>query len=393
MKEVDGNLSGRMRYVEPWVEPLVYNRISTDVRWHVFDGSPLPSGIEGTLDSIELVRTIAREPLPTGILVLHVTIIATNGGELRSYLDRLTNHNIRHRSSIRDWVRGLVEPWADIHPSHRRAMHVTLATRAGSDWPSLAQPSKLHPADTEMLSLIANSGRYLPDPEWSPMGADERQTARLIRMSNTLRGLVSRDGFALVGLAEDRGGSGGRHGFDYDGAQFFARGLYTDALLVFTQQMLALEAIMQDFKTARKAPTIEAIAVLEAEVDHFRNSIWGSVFAPQGSQTDVLRSLQEIRGLVASESRLSEGLQEFAARVRRDQQEGIALIIRIVTLIGLPSTVVWNLLVDQQVDWRAWFLYALLVLFAVLAVFWPGTRAALGITFTRPFESHLIEWP
>lgn len=391
-KEVSGSLSGRLAYVEPWVRPLLYDRFPQNLRWHVLVTMPLPAGIPGTLEAIEIVESVVHEPLPTAILVLHAAIHAADAAELRGALDRFTNHNVRHRNSIRGWIGDLVLPWAEIHDSHRRAMHVTLATRAGKDWPPQARGEETGgPSDNELLSLIANSGRYSQDPDWNPVGADERQGFRLIRMSDNLRGLASRDGFSLVGLKPDDGGSGGANGFDYDGAEFFAKGLYVDALLVFTQQRLALDAIEQDFRDARGHPSSDAISTLESEIDHFRTAIWGTAFAPQGSQTDVLRSLQEICGLVAREGRLSGGLEEFAARVRRDQQEQIAAIIRAVTLIGLPSTIIWNLLVDQQVAWRAYFLYAMLVFFFASA-FRPGIRAALGLTRHRPTKRHLVEW-
>lgn len=391
-REVNGSRAGRLAYVNPWIAPLVYDRKDASVRRHLFLGTPLPLGMNGTLDAMELVTTVVLNPFPTGILVLHASLNCSDTSELRAALDQLTNHNIRHRTSTRDWIESLTNPWARIHRTHRRAQHVTLVTRGGDSWPNWLSGSDGAPDDDVMLALVGFSGRYRPDPAWNPAGVDERQRVRLVRMSDNLRGLVTRDGLAIIGLNRDDGGSGGAHGFDYDGAEFFARGLYVDTMLVLAQQRLALDAIEFDFRQARANPSLPAIQSIEGAVDHYRNSIWGTGLAPQGSQDDVLGGMQAVGALVSRDDQLTESLSELSSRLRRDEQERIGVIIRTVTLIGVPATVVWNLLVDRNVIWRANFLYGIATVLVLLVFLRPGIRGALGLRFDPPSVTHLRRW-
>jgi hypothetical protein len=199
-------------------------------------------------------------------------------------------------------------------------------------------------------------------------------------MSNNLRGVISRDGFSMVGLKEDDGGAGGRFGFDYDGAEFFARGLYADVLALSLIQRIALDALEYDLGQLypRKANPTELLA-LENALSTFRTRLWRKDFAPQGSHDEVLAGLQDVQRLTSRESDFSRNISELSARASRIEQNTIAGLLRLLTIIGVIWGLAWTLLSDLDVAWRQWVLAAVLIVIVGVVASHPGLRPAVGI--------------
>jgi hypothetical protein len=386
-KPVHGGVTGRLPYINPGLETVLYRRDGVrTVRWHNAAPSPPPLRDGVQLVAMELLLLPFRYPFPNALLILHFTIETGQApADLQQSLNHLTNHNPRHEGGSRAWVDRLVEPWASINARHRRGQHVTLLTRSGQAWPETTAAAKSgSDATNEWLFTLATSGRYRPDPGSIKDGDIQGGEVHRIWMSDRLRGAVSRDGFVMVGLNEDAGGSRGRYGFDYDGAQFFARGLYSDVLALSTMQRVALDALEHDLaRLYPHRPSPSELFALENELSLFRTLIWRKDFAPQGSQDEVLVQLQESQGLSGRESNLSRNVAEVSGRALRVEQNTIAALLRLLTLIGIVWGFVWTWLSDSEVTWRFWVLGLTLALVLTIMALHPGLRATLGLSKRR----------
>ena len=287
-KPVEGTIRGRIEYVNSGIEDTLYRREGrTLLRWHTIKVPPAPSSANATLEALELLKLPFKAPFPNGILIMHFRFDPSmRSDQLQRSLNYLTNHNRHHVSGARTWVSSLTAPWATINRHHRRSQHITLLTRASPQWPPITKNETDSDTRTsQWLFSLSTSGRYRPDPASIGESTIDSPESSQVWMSENLRGAVSRDGFVMLGLKEDDGGAGGRFGFDYDGAEFFARGLYTDVLALSTIQRIALDALEYDLGQlySHRASPAELLA-LENELSVFRTRIWRQDFAPQGSQ-------------------------------------------------------------------------------------------------------------
>ena len=238
------------------------------------------------------------------------------------------------------------------------------------------------PVDTTTLWLatLASSGRYHPDPASLNGPQLESSEAHLVWMSDNLRGVVSRDGFMMVGLKSDTLGTGGRHGFDYDGAQFFAQGLYTDVLLLATVQRLGLDALSKDVESLHAdRSALRALDVFEKSLSDFRTYVWRQTFAPQGSHDEVLGALQAMQHLPEQESRVARSLTELSAQSSRVVQEQVGNLLRTLTILGVVWGFAWTWLDGNQIGWRFNAIGVFAVLVLGLLVVRPGLAAAVGL--------------
>jgi len=395
-KPVDGTTAGRTAYINPGIEDILYRRSGrTLLRWHKVTKEVPPPG-RSVLEALEILVLPFRHPFPTGLLFMHLRLDEElDPVELQRSLNHLTNHNRHHVSGSRSWVASLVDPWATINSGHRRCQHVTLLTRATPEWPPLNAGDDPSTRTSRWLFSLATSGRYRPDPDAITSRTLESAESSQIWMSDKLRGVISRDGFAMVGLKDDDGGAGGRFGFDYDGAEFFARGLYADVLALSIIQRIALDALDYDLALRYPhRPTPDGLLALENELSSFRTRIWRKDFAPQGSQDEVLAGLQDVQRLASRESDLSRNISELSARTSRIEQNTIAALLRLLTLVGVFWGLVWSLLSVLEVTWRGWALTATLGALAILVARHPGLRPALGIATRarRKGEQVHIDW-
>lgn len=380
-KPVDGTTAGRTSYINPGIEDILYRRSGrTLLRWHKMTMEVAPTG-RSVVEALEILSLPFRPPFPTGLLFMHLRLDETlDPIELQRSINHLTNHNPHHVSGSRQWLASLVDPWATINSRHRRSQHVTLLTRATPDWPPLGLGDDPSTRTSRWLFSLSTSGRYRPDPDAITSKALESTESSQIWMSDNLRGVVSRDGFAMVGLKDDDGGAKGKFGFDYDGAEFFARGLYADVLALSIIQRIALDAL--DYDLAQRyphKPTPEGLLTLENELSSFRTRIWRQDFAPQGSHDEVLAGLQDVQRLASRESDLSRNISELSARTSRIEQNTIATLLRLLTFVGAFWGLAWALLSDLKVSWRGWALAATFSALAILVARHPGLRPALGI--------------
>lgn len=386
-KSVEGSAAGRRAYINEGLGSILYRREDQVlIRWHKFIEMEAPSPARATLVALEVLRMPFILPFPSGILMLHFRLDPSmDFEEVQHTLNFVTNHNKKHTLGARRWVSSLVEPWATINSRHRRAQHATLITRASEEWPTVGQePGSQEVAVSYWLFSLSTSGRYRPDPSSIQDSNIESPEAIQISMSDNLRGVVSRDGFVMAGLKQDDGGLGGLLGFDYDGAEFFTRGLYADVLSLSTIQRIALDALEYDLGElySRRASPSQLLA-LETELGLFRTRIWRQDFAPQGSQDEVLTRLQLVQRLPTRESDLSRNISELSARTTRIEQNTIATLLRFLTLVGAFWGLAWALLTDVKASWRDWALAAILVSVATIVVVHPGLGPALGFSFRR----------
>lgn len=388
-KAVSGDIGGRLPYIDDGLEDLLYRRGGTSLirRHHIYDpplSGPRPGAVA---EALEILQLPTAAPIANALLVVHVRIDpAQSVKDIKHSLNYITNHNPRHADGARSWIREIVEPWATVSRSHRRAQHVTLVTGKSPTLPNMDEPPTGDPVDTTTLWLaaLASSGRYRPDPASLKGPQLESSEAHLVWMSDNLRGVVSRDGFMMVGLKADTPGTGGRHGFDYDGAQFFAQGLYTDVLLLATAQRLGLDALSMDVESLHAdRSALRALDMFEKSFSDFRSYVWRQTFAPQGSQDEVLVALQAMQHLPEQESRVARSLTEVSAQSSRVEQMEVGNLLRTLTILGVAWGFVWTWLDGNKIKWRFNAIWVVAVLVLCLLIVRPGFAAAVGLKW-RP---------
>lgn len=378
-KTVEGSVTGRLRYMNEGLEPVLFRRPTRVFRWNRVTAEkssrPFADNFSDNtkLIALELMRTPFKSGIPDALLVAHVELDTSIGAsKIGKLLNELTNHNPSHENGRRAAFQELVAPFATISPEHRRAQHITLVTATAAGWPD---PGSGAAGSIAWLAHLAASGRYHPDRA-SAEGSD----TRLVWMSNGVRGMSSRDGFVMALLQPDTGKSNGQDGFDADGAQFFARGMYTDVLLLSSLQRLGLQAIGRDLSAMYgTTPSSRQMSAVEDSLKNFRTHIWRQEFAPQGSQDRVLLDLQELQGLPTREAALGRDLAEISAQISRSDQRSVTGLLRFLTFVGVIWGFLWAALGLVDDNWKYWLPAGLAAIVVVLLLTHRGTRLALGI--------------
>lgn len=370
-REVTGDRVGRRRYLSDGLDPILY-----DKRWHRESpqiAAPPVAGVS-RVKAIEAWRLPTTAPRPSGILVVHLSIDPCS--DVLKTISEVVNHNPSHGASMRAWINDLVDPWARIASSHRRAEHVSVVTSDSSAMPGTPMVSitgDVNGHDLWLASLAA-SGRYGPDTDLMA------HAGTYISMSNRMRGLVGRDGIAVVGLQPDDGSSSGASGFDYGGLEFFAEGLYTDTLLFARLQRIMVGELRDELTAARlSGSSKQNLRQLERRLVDFRREYWRTDFAPQGSQDDFLVGYQSENSLPSQLSEIAGQLAEYSAQVQRTEQELTNAILGLVTIIAFPvssAIAIWAG-IDNRSLCQLLIALASAVAVTVGLIAIPGARALL----------------
>ena len=292
-------------------------------------------------------------------------------------ISEVVNHNPSHGAPMRAWLDQIVDPWARLATTHRRAEHVSVVTGDSSampDTPLVAITPGVNGHNLWLASLAA-SGRYGPDIDTMT------DVGTYISMSNRIRGLVGRDGIALVGLLPDDGASDGTSGFDYGGLEFFAEGLYTDTLLFARLQRIMVGELRDELTTARVDGSSKSdLRRLEGRLVDFRREYWRTDFAPQGSQDDFLMAYQVENSLPGQLAEVAAQLAEYSAQVQRTEQELTNAILGLVTIVALPvssAIAIWAGVDDRSLCQLLVGLGAAVVVIIMLLAI-PAARALLA---------------
>jgi hypothetical protein len=192
----------------------------------------------------------------------------------------------------------------------------------------------------------------------------------------------------MVGLKPDQRSDGGLHGFDYDGAVFFARGLYIDVLLLATLQRLGLDGFSLDLnRLYAQRPSPFGLEEVEAALGEFRTYVWRQDFAPQGSQDEVLSGLQTLQRLPTREADVSRNLAELSSQVSRREQTQVGNLLRALTIIGVLWGFIWTALDEWTVSWRGWALLTAAIMIALIIFLHRGLANAIGFRRRPPGET------
>jgi hypothetical protein len=376
-REVAGNRAGRRRYLSEGLDNILY-----DERWH-WEEPDLPAPpVAGVarVKAVEVWRLPTTAPRPTGILIVHLSI--DPGGAVLKTISEVVNHNQSHGAAMREWVDKIVDPWARISASHRRAEHVSVVTGSSMTMPgtpSVAITSEVDGHNLWLASLAA-SGRYGPDVEM--MGS----AGTYISMSNRIRGLVGRDGIAVVGLLPDDGTSTGTTGFDYGFLDFSVEGLYTDTLLFARLQRIMIGELRDELADARtRGSSKDDLWRLERRLVDFRREYWRADFAPQGSQDDFLAAYQKENSLPGQLDEVASQLAEYSAQVQRTEQERTNAVLGLVAIVAFPvssAVAIWAG-IDDRSPGQLLVALGCAVAFALALLAIPGARALLRPLFRR----------
>jgi hypothetical protein len=330
--------------------------------------------------AFELFGLPTASPRPTGILVVHGHVVDLSGPW--SVLNTVVDHNEQHGKKMRAWIEDALPSCATVYPPHRRAEHITLitfdSTRMAS-LPGLNDADRKYLADA-WLGYLANSGRIVPDVEMI------ESVGKLIGMSASLRGLVSKAGIALVGLREDTGRSDGSQGFDYGGAEFFVEGLYSDAMLLAQLQRYRVRELREKLNDARTSGgKAQQLVALEQELITFRVTYWRTDFAPQGSQDDFLSAYHNVNGVVAELEEVHNQISEYSDQVQRGQQQLTNAVLGVLTVLAFPlgtAVAIWSGISKHTIG-ELLLALAIGVTIAALTLLLPGTRALLAALLPR----------
>lgn len=223
---------------------------------------------------------------------------------------------------------------------------LTFVTFSGRRFPRLYRHPRytLWPSTDQWLWALASrtSGTdHPPDPREVPGG--HRSTSSdldCIRLSADWRGLVLRDGIALVGCRPD---VGAKDSF-YNHAEVYVRSVYLDAVLIGILQLHGIGQLEDALASALDDPPQPAMADLEQRVTIFRNELWWQHLSTHGVPNQLLGAYQRQHKLHERFDRVLTEISDFNRLARDNEKRHINNALVLFTLITVPVSIALALL-------------------------------------------------
>ncbi|CAG7633967.1 hypothetical protein [Actinacidiphila bryophytorum] len=323
--------AGRRGLFTPSAARALYER-----RWHrrtALAEGPL------RLDGMELLRTPTARAALQALAVLHFTV--ADGTPMLPLL-RAISH--RRLAGLPDPLSGAMAPAALLDgvadtsaPAGPFALSrpytvvfLTPDTGAGPlalrDAVSGEVPAE---ADAFLRSLASRS---VPDD--LPAGPEvvPEMRAEVRRISADWSALVLRQGAAFLGHRADTGA-----GDFYDWAEYNARSVYLDALLLGTIQSNHIDELTDDLSGVFDGPGLaRRVSALEQRIALFRSTYWRQHLSAHGPANDLLLAFQcKVRLPERFELILAEAA-DYARLVQTQESQQIAGALGVLTILGLP---------------------------------------------------------
>lgn len=322
---------GRRGLFTPAAARALYDR-----RWHL-----RTSRAEGPLrlDGMELLRTPTARAAPQALAVLHFTVA---GGTPMLPLLRAISH--RRQAGQTDPLAGTMAPAAllggvaDTAPpaspfALSRPYTVVFLTPGPGFGPLALRDAGSGEvpveADEFLRSLASRSV-----PEDLPVAPESMPEVRaeVRRISADWSALVLRQGAAFLGHRADTGA-----GDFYDWAEYNARTVYLDALLLGTIQRNHIDELTDDLSAVFDGPGLaRRVAALEQRIALFRSTYWRQHLSAHGPANGLLLAFQDKHRLPERFEQILAEAADYARLVQTQESQQIAGALGVLTVLGLP---------------------------------------------------------
>lgn len=325
----------RSTYYSRRTARLLYGTADRPRRWH--KTLDLPVG-RVRITGLEAIR-LRDEPNAHGLVVIHLDAARTNplavvralaqrrGGRLDGLdLDELLDGQAIVTSAIPHTL--------------------TFTTSSARRFPRLYRHPRytLWPSTDQWLWALASrtSGTdHPPDPREVPGGRHSTSSDfDCIRLSADWRGLVLRDGVALVGCRPD---DGAKDSF-YNHAEVYVRSIYLDAVLIGILQLHGIGQLEDALASALDDPPKPAMADLEQRVTMFRNELWWQHLSTHGVPNQLLDAYQRQHKLHERFDRVLTEISDFNRLARDNEKRHVNNSLVLFTLITVPVSIALALL-------------------------------------------------
>jgi hypothetical protein len=288
---------------------------------------------------MELLRTPTARAAQQALAVLHFTVAA--GTPMLPLLRAISHRRLAGRP---DPLSGTMAPAALLAgvadttaPAGPFALSrpytvVFLTPDAGAGPLALRDAvSEEVPAEADAF-LRSLASRSVPDdlPAGPEVVAEMRAEVR--RISADWSALVLRQGAAFLGHRADTGA-----GDFYDWAEYNARSVYLDALLLGTVQSNHIDELTDDLSGVFDGPGLaRRVSALEQRIALFRSTYWRQHLSAHGPANDLLLAFQrKVRLPERFELILAEAA-DYARLVQTQESQQVAGALGVLTILGLP---------------------------------------------------------
>ncbi|MFG1810179.1 hypothetical protein [Streptomyces sp. NPDC049040] len=351
-------------------------------RWHLWTShtaDPL------RLDGMELLRTPTARAARQALAVLHFTV---EGGTPVLPLLRALSH--RRQAGQTDPLGGAMAPSALLAgvadttaPAGPFALSRPYTVTFLAPGPGLGplalrdeESGELPPVADEFLRSLAS--RSVPDDLPAAPESVPEMRAEVRRISADWSALVLRQGAAFLGHRPDTGA-----GDFYDWAEYNARTVYLDALLLGTAQRNHIDELTDDLSAVFEGPGLaRRVAALEQRIALFRSTYWRQHLSAHGPANGLLLAFQDKHRLAERFEQILAEAADYSRLVQTQESQQIAGALGVLTVLGLPLGTALSIL-QVLGDSRPWHL--VLALTASLG----ATAAALTTRYGRLVVSSL----
>lgn len=334
---------------------------------------------------MELLRTPTARNTQQALAVMHFTVA---GGTPMLPLLRSVSH--RRQAGQPDPLTGAMAPAALLDgvadtavpaaPFALSRPYTVAFLTPGADLGALAlrdaETGEVGAAADEFLRSLAS--RSVPDD--IPLGPESVPEARaeVRRISADWSALVLRQGAAFLGHRADTGA-----GDFYDWAEYNARTVYLDALLLGTVQRHHIDELTDDLSAVFEGPGLaRRVAALEQRIALFRSTYWREHLSAHGPANDLLLAFQDKHRLPERFEQILGEAADYARLAQTQESQQIAGALGVLTVLGLPLGTALSIL-QVLGDSHPWHLAL------ALTASFAATAAALTTRYGRLVVSSL----
>jgi hypothetical protein len=327
--------TGRCTYYPPRTARLLYGSPGRPRRWH----KTLDLRVGGVeIVGLEAVR-LRDEPATHGLVIVHlkavgahplqvVRALARRGG---TRLDGFDPQDLVDGQALLDTAAPYTLSF--VTPRGRWLSRLYLQPRYAR-WPSV---------DQWLWALASRTSvtDHPPDPRQLPIaGNSQLADFDSIQLSADWRGIVLRDGLALVGCRPDQGS---RDPF-YNHAELYPRSIYLDAVLIGILQFRGIGDLEDALASALDAPLRSTMAELEQRVTLFRHELWWQHLSTHGIPNQLLGAYQRQHRLRERFDQVLTEIGDFNRLTRDDENRYVNNALVLFTLITVPASLALALL-------------------------------------------------
>jgi hypothetical protein len=333
--DVRADTEGRSTYYPQRTARLLYGSPGRPRRWH----KTLDLRVGGVeVIGLEALR-LHDEPNARGLIIVHIKATGAHPLHVVRALARRGGARLEgfHPEEL---VGGAVAVAASVPHT------ISFVTPRGRRLPRLYRHHRYgrwSSADQWLWALASrtNATDHPPDPQHLPT-AQNSAFADLdyVRLSADWRGLILRDGLALVGCRPDLGA---RDSF-YNYAELYVRSIYLDAALIGLLQLHGISELEDALASALDTRLVSTMADLERRVTLFRHELWWQHLSTHGIPNQLLGAYQRQHRLRERFDQVLTEISDFNRLTRDDEKRYVNNALVLFTLMTVPASLALALL-------------------------------------------------